>query len=78
MAEVIKTTAYKGNQGGAEMIGTQVASNELVGCPLACGGSFLLPQRPLPVGDSVGEIFQSLGLFNALAPPGINCRPPPC
>ncbi len=63
MAEVIKTTAYKVTRVG-QMIGTQVA-NEL-GLPFGVADLSLAPTPA--VGDSVGEIFQSLGLSSIGAP----------
>lgn len=63
MAEVIKTTAFKVTRVG-QMIGTQVA-NEL-GLPFGVADLSLAPTPA--VGDSVGEIFQSLGLSSIGAP----------
>ncbi len=63
MAEVIKTTAYKVTRVG-QMIGTQVA-NEL-GLPFGVADLSLAPTPA--VGDSVGEIFQSLWLSSIGAP----------
>ena len=57
MAEVIKRTAYKVTRVG-EMIGTEVARR--LGIPFGVADLSLAPTPA--VGDSVGEIFQSLGL----------------
>lgn len=63
MADVIKTTAYKVTRVG-EMIGSEVAS--ILGIPF---GVCDLSLAPTPaVGDSVGEIFQSLGLSSIGVP----------
>ncbi|MBQ7608338.1 MAG: PFL family protein [Desulfovibrionaceae bacterium] len=63
MAEVIKRTAYKVTRVG-EIIGTEVAQR--LGLPF---GVCDLSLAPTPaVGDSVGEIFQSLGLSGIGAP----------
>lgn len=63
MAEVIKTTAYKVTRVG-EMIGTEVANK--LGIPFGVADLSLAPTPA--VGDSVGEIFQSLGLSSIGAP----------
>ncbi len=63
MAEVIKTTAYKVTRVG-EMIGTEVANR--LGIPFGVADLSLAPTPA--VGDSVGEIFQSLGLSSIGAP----------
>lgn len=63
MAEVIKTTAYKVTRVG-EMIGNEVASR--LGIPFGVADLSLAPTPA--VGDSVGEIFQSLGLSSIGAP----------
>ena len=57
MAEVIKRTAYKVTRVG-EMIGTEVARR--LGVPFGVADLSLAPTPA--VGDSVGEIFQSVGL----------------
>lgn len=63
MAEVIKTTAYKVTRVG-EMIGNEVAAR--LGIPFGVADLSLAPTPA--VGDSVGEIFQSLGLSSIGAP----------
>lgn len=63
MAEVIKTTAYKVTRVG-EMIGSEVANR--LGIPFGVADLSLAPTPA--VGDSVGEIFQSLGLSSIGAP----------
>lgn len=63
VAEVIKTTAYKVTRVG-EMIGSEVA--ERLGIPFGVADLSLAPTPA--VGDSVGEIFQSLGLSSIGAP----------
>lgn len=63
MAEVIKTTAYKVTRVG-EMIGSEVAGR--LGIPFGVADLSLAPTPA--VGDSVGEIFQSLGLSSIGAP----------
>lgn len=63
MAEVIKTTAYKVTRVG-EIIGTEVANQ--LGIPFGVADLSLAPTPA--VGDSVGEIFQSLGLSSIGAP----------
>ncbi len=63
MAEVIKRTAYKVTRVG-EMIGTEVATR--LGIPFGVADLSLAPTPG--VGDSVGEIFQSLGLSSIGAP----------
>lgn len=63
MAEVIKTTAYKVTRVG-EMIGTEVAGR--LGIAFGVADLSLAPTPA--VGDSVGEIFQSLGLSSIGAP----------
>lgn len=63
MAEVIKTTAYKVTRVG-EMIGNEVATR--LGIPFGVADLSLAPTPA--VGDSVGEIFQSLGLSSIGAP----------
>lgn len=63
IAEVIKTTAYKVTRVG-EMIGAEVASR--LGVPFGVADLSLAPTPA--VGDSVGEIFQSLGLSSIGAP----------
>jgi len=63
MAEVIKTTAYKVTRVG-EMIGSEVATR--LGIPFGVADLSLAPTPA--VGDSVGEIFQSLGLSSIGAP----------
>lgn len=63
IAELIKRTAYKVTRAG-ELIGREVA--EVLGVPF---GVVDLSLAPTPnVGDSVGEIFQSLGLFSIGVP----------
>jgi len=64
ITELIKRTAYKVTRVG-ELIGREVA--EILGVPF---GVVDLSLAPTPnVGDSVGEIFQSLGL-NSIGVPG--------
>ncbi|MDE5833265.1 MAG: PFL family protein [Desulfovibrio sp.] len=63
IAEVIKKTAYKVTRVG-EMIGSEVA--EKLGIPFGVADLSLAPTPA--VGDSVGEIFQSLGLSSIGAP----------
>lgn len=63
MAEVIKTTAYKVTRVG-EMIGKEVAARLEI--PFGVADLSLAPTPA--VGDSVGEIFQSLGLSSIGAP----------
>lgn len=63
MADVIKNTAYKVTRVG-EMIGTEVAGR--LGIPFGVADLSLAPTPA--VGDSVGEIFQSLGLSSIGAP----------
>lgn len=63
VAEVIKTTAYKVTRVG-EMIGTEVARK--LNLPFGVADLSLAPTPA--VGDSVGEIFQSLGLSSIGAP----------
>ena len=63
MAEVIKRTAYKVTRVG-EMIGTEVARR--LGIPFGVADLSLAPTPA--VGDSVDEIFQSLGLSSIGAP----------
>lgn len=63
IAEVIKTTAYKVTRVG-EMIGSEVAAR--LGIPFGVADLSLAPTPA--VGDSVGEIFQSLGLSSIGAP----------
>lgn len=63
MAEVIKTTAYKVTRVG-EMIGKEVANK--LGISFGVADLSLAPTPA--VGDSVGEIFQSLGLSSIGAP----------
>ena len=63
MAEVIKTTAYKVTRVG-EMIGSEVAAK--LGIPFGVADLSLAPTPA--VGDSVGEIFQSLGLSSIGSP----------
>lgn len=63
IAEVIKTTAYKVTRVG-EMIGTEVAGK--LGIPFGVADLSLAPTPA--VGDSVGEIFQSIGLSSIGAP----------
>ena len=63
MAEVIKRTAYKVTRVG-EMIGTEVATR--LGLPFGVADLSLAPTPA--VGDSVGEIFQSMGLSSIGAP----------
>ena len=63
VAEVIKRTAYKVTRVG-EMIGTEVATR--LGLPFGVADLSLAPTPA--VGDSVGEIFQSMGLSSIGAP----------
>lgn len=63
VAEVIKTTAYKVTRVG-EMIGSEVA--EALKIPFGVADLSLAPTPA--VGDSVGEIFQSLGLSSIGSP----------
>ena len=63
MAEAIKRTAYKVTRVG-EIIGTEVAQR--LGIPFGVADLSLAPTPA--VGDSVGEIFQSLGLSSIGAP----------
>ena len=63
MAEVIKRTAYKVTRVG-EIIGSEVADR--LGIPFGVADLSLAPTPA--VGDSVGEIFQSLGLSSIGAP----------
>ncbi|MCR5813149.1 MAG: PFL family protein [Desulfovibrio sp.] len=63
MAEVIKRTAYKVTRVG-EIIGNEVAQR--LGLPFGVADLSLAPTPA--VGDSVGEIFQSLGLSSIGAP----------
>lgn len=63
MAEVIKTTAYKVTRVG-EIIGSEVAKR--LDIPFGVADLSLAPTPA--VGDSVGEIFQSLGLSSIGAP----------
>ena len=63
MAEVIKRTAYKVTRVG-EMIGSEVARR--LGIPFGVADLSLAPTPA--VGDSVGEIFQSMGLSSIGAP----------
>lgn len=63
MAEVIKTTAFKVTRVG-EMIGKEVARR--LGISFGVADLSLAPTPA--VGDSVGEIFQSLGLSSIGAP----------
>ncbi len=63
VAEVIKRTAYKVTRVG-EMIGNEVAQR--LGLPFGVADLSLAP--PPAVGDSVGEIFQSVGLSSIGAP----------
>lgn len=63
MADVIKTTAYKVTRVG-QMIGAEVAHR--LGLPFGVADLSLAPTPE--VGDSVGEIFQSLGLSSIGAP----------
>jgi len=63
ISELIKKTAYKGTRVG-ELIGREVADN--LNIPF---GVVDLSLAPTPnVGDSVGEIFQSLGLLSIGVP----------
>lgn len=68
MAEVIKRTAYKVTRVG-EMIGTEVATR--LGLPFGVADLSLAPTPA--VGDSVGEIFQSMGL-SSIGAPGTTAR----
>ena len=63
VAEVIKRTAYKVTRVG-EMIGNEVAQR--LGLPFGVADRSLAPTPA--VGDSVGEIFQSVGLSSIGAP----------
>ncbi|MBO6003194.1 MAG: PFL family protein, partial [Mailhella sp.] len=63
VAEVIKSTAYKVTRVG-ELIGREVA--EHMGLPFGVADLSLAPTPA--VGDSVGEIFQSVGLSSIGAP----------
>ncbi len=63
IAEVIKSTAYKVTRVG-ELIGREVAGR--MGIPFGVADLSLAPTPS--VGDSVGEIFQSLGLSSIGAP----------
>ena len=63
LAEVIKRTAYKVTRVG-EIIGSEVARR--LGIPFGVADLSLAPTPA--VGDSVGEIFQSLGLSSIGAP----------
>ena len=63
VAEVIKRTAYKVTRVG-EMIGNEVAQR--LGLPFGVADLSLAPTPA--VGDSVGEIFQSVGLSSIGAP----------
>ncbi len=63
IAEIIKTTAYKVTKVG-QLIGTEVASR--MGIPFGVADLSLAPTPE--VGDSVGEIFQSVGLSSIGAP----------
>ena len=63
MAEVIKATAYKVTRVG-EIIGSEVASRLCI--PFGVADLSLAPTPA--VGDSVGEIFESLGLSSIGAP----------
>lgn len=63
VADVIKTTAYKVTRVG-EMIGTEVANALKI--PFGVADLSLAPTPA--VGDSVGEIFQSLGLSSIGSP----------
>ncbi len=63
IAEVIKTTACKVTRVG-ELIGREVADN--LGIRFGCVDLSLAPTPT--VGDSIGEIFQSLGLTNIGVP----------
>ena len=63
IAEVIKRTAYKVTRVG-EMIGTEVAHR--LNLPFGVADLSLAPTPA--VGDSVGEIFQSVGLSSSGAP----------
>lgn len=63
IAEVIKTTAYRVTRIG-ELIGGEVAAK--MGLPFGVADLSLAPTPA--VGDSVGEIFQSLGLSSIGAP----------
>lgn len=63
IAEIIKTTSYKVTRVG-ELIGSEVA--ESLGLPFGVADLSLAPTPE--VGDSVGEIFQSVGLSSIGAP----------
>ena len=63
IAEIIKTTAFKGTKVG-QLIGTEVA--EKMNLPFGVADLSLAPTPE--VGDSVGEIFQSVGLSSIGAP----------
>ncbi len=63
LAEVIKSTAYKVTRVG-EIIGQEVAKR--LGVPFGVADLSLAPTPA--VGDSVGEIFQSMGLSSIGAP----------
>lgn len=63
VADVIKRTAFKVTRVG-EMIGTEVADR--LGIPFGVADLSLAPTPA--VGDSVGEIFQSMGLSSIGAP----------
>jgi uncharacterized protein (UPF0210 family) len=63
IAEVIKRTAFKVTRVG-EIIGTEVAAR--LGLPFGVADLSLAPTPE--VGDSVGEIFQSMGLSSIGAP----------
>lgn len=63
VADVIKRTAFKVTRVG-EMIGTEVA--DTLGIPFGVADLSLAPTPA--VGDSVGEIFQSMGLSSIGAP----------
>ncbi len=63
IAEIIKTTAYKVTRVG-QLIGSEVAGR--MGLPFGVADLSLAPTPE--VGDSVGEIFQSVGLSSIGAP----------
>ena len=63
IAEIIKTTAFKVTKVG-QLIGTEVA--EKMNLPFGVADLSLAPTPE--VGDSVGEIFQSVGLSSIGAP----------
>jgi len=63
LAEIIKTTAFKVTKVG-QLIGTEVA--EKMNLPFGVADLSLAPTPE--VGDSVGEIFQSVGLSSIGAP----------